>query len=328
MKTPPTNTPRISLFAIGLTLGTFGVMLIASLSMETAPDRPVYKIIYADPLWEQRIEPLFVQFLLMLQSVGLSPPAGILATVTLIWLIYGLSWNRLCTLPWWERLATFAIFMLGVNNYFLNVAIRNGLAAAVGIYAGVRILQGDRRYWALLVLTPFLHLAMVYFVASVALTQLTARWRLAYLQAILLTVSVGFVLFHDWIFLGALELVGRREMYFGYYERYLEAIGSDRVRGYGMILFCLMLVGLVRAPDSCMNRLILFALPGLAAYMAYGASAYTRPIVPHLCIATAAFLNVYAPKMRRWLTPAGWLWALGTATCFACLYALKMYRIL
>lgn len=323
-----TRAPRVGFFAIALALGAVGVAMIALLSMETAPDRPIYMIIYADPFWEGRIEPLFVQFLVALQYLNLSPPAGIVVTVVLIWLIYGMTWNRLCTLPWWERIAAFTIFMVGVNNYFLNVAVRNGLAAAIGVYAAIRILQGDKRYWIVLAMTPLMHIAMIYFVASVILTVLTHRWSLLRMQAILLIVSAVFVVFHDTIFLTALEVVGRREMYFGYYERYLEAVGTDRLRGYSMILFSLMILALLRAPDSKVNRLVFFALPGLAAYMAYGASAYTRPIAPHLFFATAAFLNVYAPLLRRYLTPAGWVWGLSASACLACLYALRMYGVL
>lgn len=318
----------INLFILWLCIGGVFIGFIAYLTMESAPDRPSYMIMYNDPLWESRIEPLFVQYLLFLKYISVPPTAGIVITVVLIWLAYGLAWHRICTLPLWERYLVFVMYMVGVNNYFLNVAIRNGLAAAIGIYASVRILQGDKRYWILLAISPLFHVSMIYLVVSMIGVALTRRFSRVSIIFLLGATAVIFVILHDWIFLTMLEQLGRRNLYGGYYERYLEAIGTERLRGYSMILFVLLILGLFCVPDNPSIRLIFFALPGLAAYMAYGASAYTRPIAPHLFFATVAFMNHYAPTLRNMLTPAGWAWCLFAFSIFSVIYALRMYGVL
>jgi hypothetical protein len=322
------RTIYISWYGLGIALAGIAVLWIAVASMNTAADRLNYLIMYDDPLWEARIEPLFVEYLLLLKRFGLSPEQGTVFTVVLIWYVYGLSWQRLCNLPWWESLMMFSIFMMGVNNYFLNVALRNGLAAAVGIYAGTRVLEGKKHFWLLLLGTPFIHISMIYFVTSVGLTMLTRGWRKSYLVGFLGIVSVMFVVLHDTIYLQALALLGRGEMYGGYYERYLEAVGTDRLRGYSMILFSILMLSLIRAPDHIVHRLVFFAMPGLMAYMAFGASAYTRPIAPHLLFALIAFLNIYSPVIRRLVSSGVWAWGISACLIFSILYALKMYGIL
>ena len=319
---------EISFLTLALAIGAVGIALIAYLSMDTAPDRTNYLIHYANPFWERRIEPAFSTFLLFLKILGLSPPAGITLTVTLIWWLYGQAWKQLSTLAWWESAIAFAIFMIGVNNYLLNTAIRNGLAASICVYAATNILLGKRGYWVLLGITPLVHISTLYFVLSVALVSITKRWSRSVLLSVLMIASVLIVLFHDQVYLTALQITGRYGMYGGYYERYLEAVGTDRLRGYTMILFSGMMLVLFSAPDRTVHRLVYFALPILAAYMAFGASAYTRPIAPHLFFAFMAVLNCYAPSLRRLLTPAFWIWSLCFVACLSCLYAFRMWGIL
>lgn len=318
------RTARVSMFGLWLVAASMLIALLVLASNATAADRGEYLHFFYDPASKLRFEPLFVAYGYLMRTLLNSPEASIALTSVFIWLLMGASWKRLCHLPLVESALLFTFVAVGVFNYFLGIAIRNGIACALGVYAAVRVLQGDRRFWILLLLVPGIHYAMLLLPFAVGFTIATRHWkRHLFLSFILIgTVILPFV--YTAVYLAILHSIGQHNEY---YVEYIVLVATDRFRGLSMLLFAVAALGVMRMRDSLLSRFVLTAVPFLVLYLASGSALLARPIMPQLFVALALCASVYAPLFRRLLSPPVWLWTLSVLQVATVAYVLRMYGL-
>lgn len=186
----------------------------------------------------------------VLASIGASPEVGIFVFALinflfLYWLITRYSINYFYSL--------FIYYCLFLPTFFTH--IRFSLALVVGFYALMRLLVYRRKLlsWALLLATPFMHIAAIIFIPTIIGYRLMKNVKIIHFGVVVLMIS-SFLLVVDFsaIIGGILSYVGGR------YEFYVSAGTGSIVSAALRILFLfLFLLGFKGAYGAAFSEAVL-----------------------------------------------------------------------
>ncbi len=296
---------------------TFILSFLTCITMYTASDREGY-LRFFETGSSERFEILFVYYGKILSFLN-SPEISVLITVLISYMLLAKSWVKIVNVRWFESFLLFNGFAFLVFHYFISLALRNGLALSLAIFAAVKIFQGKRKYFLLLIISPFFHYGVSLFVGLVVLTYLTSKIKEKTIKQIsFISLIIIFLLLIPF-----LEYIFSLTEFEGYYLSYIYGdLGkTERFRSFSMILMFFLSFGIFKAPDSYYKRIFIYSLPFLIYYFLTGIPIFHRLLAPSLFFTITLFVNNNYNKIRKFMSKYFFIYFLIIFNVFSMLYA-------
>lgn len=132
------------------------VFSIMYFSMFTAKDRDAYTVHFLNPFSNSRIEIGFSYYMYVFNGLGVPPNISIPFTCTFIYFLLYKFWFKYSPYNWFFSALAFNFIAFSVMNYYVGTSIRMGLAIAIGIFAVTKIIEGKKKFFALLLCSPLI----------------------------------------------------------------------------------------------------------------------------------------------------------------------------